>query len=106
MANLNQIMDYLADEFTTETIGCGSGITLSSGTIGTYATAKSVDITKSGYRPIAATFIGYGHGSSYHVVLDINGNSLIFMFYRSIASSYSVPTDDIKAMVIYRKTTS
>ena len=98
MANLDQILDYLADEFTTETIGCGSGTTLSAGTIGTYATAKSVDITK--------TFVGYAHGASYHALLDINDNSLVFIFYRATSSAYTIPTDDVKAMVVYRKTTS
>ena len=103
MANLDQIMDYLADEFTTEEVGSGSAIALSAETIGTAVTTKSVDVSKTGYVPIAATFSQYSHPSGYNAIFSLSGNNLLFIFYRASSSAYTIPADDLKVLVLYKK---
>lgn len=76
---------------------------LSAGTIGTYATAPNTSVAVTGRKPIGAVLIAYGHPGYYHCtpVLDIDGNTLHFVFYRASSSAYSVTADDVKVRVFY-----
>lgn len=77
-------------------------VSITSGTAGTYATLKTVDISKSGYNPVGISLHGLGHPGSYNCAVSLSGNYANFVYYRAMSSAYSVPAGDVVATVFYK----
>ena len=107
MANLDQILDYLADNnqmLVYEEYENQGTISISGGTAGTYGNSVSIDVSKSGYKPVACSFTNVSHASSYHpICFLVSTNTLMIVFYRGTTSAYTVPAKDVKVSVIYTK---
>ena len=76
-------------------------VSISAGTIGTYATDIRKDVSVDGYKPILIAFIQIGHGASYLPVARLVNNEVEIIFYRALSTAYTVPANDIKVNVLY-----
>lgn len=112
MANLDQILDYVADDvknrIVIDDIKNTSTVSITAGTIGTYSTNTTLNIAKSGYKPIVATLRSMSHPASYMpiVALSSSENTATVYFYRPTGSAYTIPANDFTIRVVYVKDVS
>ena len=90
------------DEIVYRDFTCES-FTFNSGAAGNYAGEKHYDASLYGYDILGSSIIYAGHAANYNVVLYIYNNYLYFTFYRTSSSAYTLPVNDVKARVIYKK---
>ena len=95
-------MESLSTLFVTEEKNMPS-FSFNAGSIGTYATAITLDITKSGYNPVAATLSTIGHGGQYHPTVELKNNALNVALWRVSTGAVSQPEGDVKVLVLYKK---
>ena len=57
-------------------------IDITAGTIGTYGGSTSVDVSLSGYTPIAVSLKQIAHPTTYSPTVILNGNTVYFVLYR------------------------
>ena len=77
---------------------------ITSGTPGTYTNLTGYwTITKTGYTAVCATMRMYGHPAQYFVQYELTSSKLSFYIFRASANAYTVPKNDIKFRVWYRK---
>lgn len=89
-----------------KTVEYGSGtVSISSGTVGTRGAQNSVDISLSGYTPVACSISYVANSSSVLPVVFFGGSlsTLYFNFYRATSSSYSSSDNAARALVLYIK---
>ena len=105
-ANLNNIEQGISD-LNSKIVAQNFDVpaaSISAGTVGTFATYKAVDVSKTGHTPIAVTLYNVAHPANYHASASLmTGNTVNVYLYRTSASSVSVPAGDIKLRVLYMK---
>ena len=97
-------MESLSTNVITESVLCPA-ISITAGTIGTYAKADSVSVAKSGYTPIQASLNNVGHPGAYQVipVLRRQTNTLYFLYYRTGTAAITQNAGDVEVNVTYAK---
>ena len=100
---LNEVLPVASSEFVTEVYKNSSTISISSGTIGTYATAQQINIAKTGYTPLGILNAPTSHPGGYQLIPAISGSTLYLQCYRAQSSAYTVPVNDITVVVLYKK---
>ena len=79
-------------------------MSITAGSVGSYATHSDINVAKTGYTPVAVSFRNIGHGGSYHpIVFLINEQTARVQLYRVGTGAYSVPAYDMCVRVFYRK---
>lgn len=99
---VNTLMESLSQLVVTE-IKDMPAISFASGTVGSYATAISLNIAKTGYTPIQACFSQVGHLGQYNPTLALSENNVTVALYRVSTGTISQPEGDIKVAVTYVK---
>lgn len=99
---LTKISKQMKEEFVYQDYSCPA-VSITAGSIGTYATGVNVGITKSGYEVVSASAMTVGHPANYDVTYFIYNDKVYFTFYRVNPTAYSVPNGDIVIRVLYRK---
>ena len=91
-------------EQITRTFG-NTAVSMTAGTVGTYAVQNDVNIAVNDYVPVSCTLRGMGHQSSYHPVIKFRPdlNMVYFVFYRATTSAYDIPANDVNVIVVYEK---
>lgn len=95
--NVSGKLTHITDKFYN------TAITISAGTAGTYATYQTIDISKTGYKPIGILNTYVGHGGSYLPLCFFTGTTLYINFYRVGSSAYNVPAEDMSITILYEK---
>ena len=80
-------------------------ITLSAGTIGSYADGTTVNVELSGYTAIGISIMKLSHAGAYNPVVQINSTGIgaTIYFYRTTSTVYTIPDGDMKVRVVYKK---
>ena len=80
-------------------------VSWSAGTAGTRGAQTSVEITRSGYTPVACSISYVANSSSFNPQVFFGGSmsTLYFNFYRANASAYSSEDNAMRALVLYVK---
>lgn len=99
---VKSLKDALSQLVVTE-IKDMPAISFASGTVGSYATAVTLNIAKTGYTPIQACFNQVGHLGQYNPTIALSGNSVAVALYRVSTGTISQPAGDIKVAVTYVK---
>lgn len=93
-------MEY--DDLVTKAFG-NPAVTYTAGTIGTFGNSGTVDVSVTGYTPIAVMLKNVSGAGSGIPVLVLNGNTLYFLFYRTATSQVTVAASAWTALVLYKK---
>ena len=99
---LTKISKQMKEELVYKDYSCPA-VSITAGGIGTYATSVNVDITKSGYEAVSLSCWLVGHPGNYNVSTIHYNGKVYFNFYRTGTGAYSVPADDVKVRVLYKK---
>ena len=98
---IKQVMhgDFVSQEFKS------SAHSISSGTVGTIpsGTTETISVAKTGYTPIAAYISKCAHATNVLPHVTLTGTSLSLRFIRTSASAYTMPADDVRVTVLYKK---
>ena len=99
---LTKISKHMKEEFVYQDYSCPA-VSITAGTVGTYATGVNVDIAKSGYDVVSASTMTVGHSANYDFIYFIYNNKVYFTFYRVGPTAYNIPNGDIVIRVLYKK---
>lgn len=77
---------------------------ITAATIGTYGGSASVDVSLSGYTPVAVSLKQIAHPTQYSPTVILNGNTVYFVVYRVTTGAYTIPVNDCVCTVAYKKT--
>lgn len=91
-------------ETIRQTVVYPSAVTVTAGTIGTFATSANVNIAKTGYKVVGCEISITSHPSNALTLLTGYDNSKATLcFYRTNTVQVTVPARDIELRVTYQK---
>lgn len=103
-AEIASVRESLSTNVITESV-LSPAISITAGTIGTFAKVDSVSVAKSGYTPIQVSLNNVGHPGLYSVVpvLRTQTSTLYFIYYRVTSSAGTQNAGDVEVNVTYIK---
>lgn len=89
----------------TDTFSNQSTISMSGGTVGTYANRAEINCSKAGHTLIGAFIRGVSNPGTYHasVTALVNGTTIYVSLYRAVSSAYTVAKNEITVVAVYEK---
>ena len=103
MANLDQIISYLGDNHFTIELFNTSALSITSGTIGTSWNWTSINIAKTGKKPLAVWLAKHDHPGNYNMIprWDGSSNTVYMQVYRAASAAVNAPAGDTALAVLY-----
>ena len=93
----------LRQKYVKSTFNSGP-LSFTAGVSGTYATALTIDVSKTGYTPIGVVNTFSGHPGSYNVNAEITGTNAKLYIYRSTQTSVDYTgNNEITFTVLYER---
>lgn len=95
----------LENMIVAEQLSNPSSVSISAGTVGTYANRAEIDCTKAGYTLIGAFIKGVSNPGSYHASVTgvINDVTVYVSLYRATGSAVTVAKGEIVIIALYKK---